>query len=181
MGNYVLLFVLAAVGATASILHSARSSAIDADRELAAYTYKSVVAREAAETGLNLTVRRLVADTARWSVNPSVYGFTQSRYRTATFTTQVLANHSPGPMLDLCAIDTVDVISTGVPDADTSGTLNHRIEATYVRTCIETGVRHSARGFSFDTGWTGLLGSGDDSSGTVFKASGIRLLDHAEW
>lgn len=148
MGNYALFFVLAGVLSVALILNSSRKSNRGADQELANHTFKNVVAREAAATGLNLTVRKLVADTSRWSIDPTLYEYNEEPYKLATFTTDVQPNYLAGPLLDACAIDTVDVISIGFPNADSSGFRNHRIEATYVRTCSEeAGEPSSGLGF----------------------------------
>ena len=65
---------------------------------MAEYTYK-VLAREAAITGLNLTVRRLVADPDNWMTGS--YGYVGESYYSAEFTVKV----SP---IDP---DTVDVLS----------------------------------------------------------------------
>ncbi|HUF08774.1 MAG TPA: hypothetical protein VMO47_05600 [Rhodothermales bacterium] len=112
MGNYAIFLVLAGVVSVSMLLYNTRQANQTADAGLAAHTYKSIIARDAAATGLNLTVRRLVADTSRWTVNPAKYEFANQAYKRATFTTDVQANYLPGPLLELCAIDTVDVIST---------------------------------------------------------------------
>ena len=148
MGNYALFLVLAGVASISMLLYSSRQANQTSDIGLARHTYKSVVARDAASTGLNLTVRKLVSDTTRWTVNPTKYEFVDQAYKRATFTTDVQANYLPGPLLDECAIDTIDVISTGFPDADSTGLRNHRIEATYVRTCSEdAGAGSSGLGY----------------------------------
>jgi len=183
MGNYILLVTLAAVVAVSSLMSSTRSSNIRAERRLASHTYKSIIAREAATTGLNLTVRRLVADTSRWTHNPSEYGFTDQRYKKALFTTTVLANYSPGPLLDQCAIDTVDVVSTGFPNADGTGFGNHRVEATYVRTCAEKLLTRTWRAVSLGYDFSGVAGRehGGTRTDTLIVPSGAQLVSYAEW
>ena len=148
MGNYAIFFVLAGALSVSLVLYSTRASTRGADTALAQHTFKSVVAREAAQTGLNMTVRKMVADTSRWTVNPALYEFVDQPYKNATFTTDVQANYLPGPSADLCTMDTVDVISIGVPIADTTEARNHQIEATYVRTCRTTAGSSSALGLA---------------------------------
>ena len=180
MGNYILLVMLAAVVAVSSLMSSTRSSNIRAERRLASHTYKSVIAREAATTGLNLTVRRLVADTSRWTHNPSEYGFTDQLYKKARFTTAVLANYNPGPLLNQCAVDTVDVVSTGFPDGSRSA--NHRIEATYVRRCDQKLITRSWGSFrlGYDVSTYGS-GGGGTRTDTLIVPSGVQLVSYAEW
>lgn len=150
MGNYAILVVLAGAVTVSLFLHGTREGTSRADVNLANHAFKSVIAREAAATGLNLTVRRLVADTARWSVNPTLYEYDDEPFKNATFTTDVQPNYLPGPRMDFCWIDTVDVISTAIPDADSSGFRSHRVEATYVRTCSD-GVAGGSSGLGFGT------------------------------
>jgi hypothetical protein len=182
MGNYALLLVLAAAVAASVSLHSSRMSAAAQQRKLANHVNKSITAREAAITGLNLTVRRLAADTARWTLNPSQYEFENEPYRRAMFTTSVLDNYPPGPLLDECAIDTVDVVSTGFPNADSSGFRKHRIEATYVRTCAEAIRTRNWSSFNLGGyGWTPDTTDDEPEYDTVKVAAGINLLSQAEW
>ena len=184
MGNYILLVALAAVVAFSSFLHGTRSSTMGAERRLADHSYKSITAREAALTGLNLTARKLVADASRWTDNPSAYEFRDERFKKATFTTRVLGNYGPGPIIDECAIDTVDVVSTGFPDADGSGFRNHRIEVTYVRTCAE--VRRTRNWSSImlgydDIHWPDDTQRSEPQYDTLTVSSGVELLSYAEW
>ncbi|HUF08775.1 MAG TPA: hypothetical protein VMO47_05605 [Rhodothermales bacterium] len=180
MGNYILLVTLATVVAVSSLMSSTRSSNIRADVRLASHTYKSVIAREAATTGLNLTVRRLVADTSRWTHDPSEYGFTDQPYKKARFTTAVLANYSPGPLLNQCAVDTVDVVSTGFPDGSRGA--NHRIEATYVRSCDQKLITRSWGSFTLGyDGSAGVGGGGGTRTDTLIVPSGVQLVSYAEW
>jgi len=81
---------------------------------LAEYTYK-VLAREAAITGLNLTVRKLVADPDNWMTGS--YGYVGESYYNAEFSVKVTPIDP----------DTVDVLSTGT---DQSGV--QIVEARYV-------------------------------------------------
>lgn len=179
MGNYILIIVLAAVVSVATLLHSARSSTASADRQLARHAYKSVIAREAAITGLNLTLRRLITDTTRWSDDPDEYGFSSVPYRNARFTTVIQAGYQPGPLLDQCAIDTVDVLSIGSPDADTTGSRDHRIETTYVRRCRRLITKSKSVGAILGGGWSGP--TSETESDTSYKSGGVGLLELAEW
>lgn len=85
-------------------LFSSQGTSNKTDEALAEYTYK-VLAREAAITGLNLTVRRLVADPDNWMTGS--YGFVGESYYSAEFTVKV----SP---IDP---DTVNVLSTGTDES----------------------------------------------------------------
>ncbi|HLE56814.1 MAG TPA: hypothetical protein VJB15_07005 [Rhodothermia bacterium] len=146
MGNQALLVALAAVLGTSLLLFSTRSSTQGADQALGAHVYK-VIARDGAVTGLNLTIRKLVSDTASWQVDPSLYEFTDAPYRTSTFTTDVSSPYGASVRNGDCWLDTVDVISTGFALGDSAGT--HRIEATYLRSCGETiGTRPPAFDFA---------------------------------
>ena len=78
MGNYAMILVLSALAASAMILISSRTSSVGAGEEVNQHTFKTV-AREASVTGLNLTVRKLVADTSSWVVDPSLYEYTDQR------------------------------------------------------------------------------------------------------
>lgn len=94
-------------------MYSSQQTSNKTDEELADYTYK-VLAREAAVTGLNLTVRKLVADTDNWMTGS--YGFSNEPYHNANFTV-VVTPIDP---------DTADVVATG-----TDGTGTQVIDARY--------------------------------------------------
>ena len=137
MGNYGIIFVLAGIVAVSTLLYSSRKVTTAADIELSQQTYK-ILAREASLTGLNLTARRLAADTTTWSTNPARYEFTDKPYKYASFTTDVQSNYTTGVVVGGCPADTVDIISTGtaqsVASAD-SGRVRHVVEATFARVC----------------------------------------------
>lgn len=136
MGNYALVFALAGAVSLSAFVFVSRSATSEADRNLSTHTFNQI-AREAALTGLNTTVRRIVADTNSWFIDPSKYGFTDTEYRNATFTTHVdTTGFVKGPVLDRCAIDTVRVVSVG----SSFGGEDHMVDAVYVRTCSSEGA-----------------------------------------
>lgn len=129
MGQSSVILVLAATMTVGVLVFAALRHTGDADEELAGYQYK-VLAREAATTGINLTVRKLVDDPDNWAVTPAAYEFTDESYYGAQFTVTVTAIHP----------DTVDVVSTGT---DESGT--HVIEARYAKGFTSLGVPPALR------------------------------------
>jgi hypothetical protein len=146
MGNYSMILVLTATVVVSAIALNTRSSTRTSDRVLHDHTLK-FVARQAAHTGLNVTGRRLAADTLSWSLDPSKYAYTDEPFQTATFSSQVFANYGPTIKLNKCFIDTVDVAVVG-----RVGEVEHRIEAVYVRSCSEDGAsRHEAFGYPLVT------------------------------
>jgi len=195
MGNYLLLVALAAVVSIASLLHGARQSSLRTDKQLAQYTFKSVVAREAALSGLNLTLLKIAADTTAWSEDPSAYELDDIPYRRATFSTRVSSNHLPGPIFDRCRADTIDVVATAIPDADSTGLASHRIEGTYVRTCrMSPDADGNADAIDitpdFDTpdwilGGLDPVDTPDDSTASgpdsLLVPKGLGLVAYAEW
>ena len=153
MGNYSLMLVLAGVVVGSTMLFSSRKASQGADEELTQHTFKTV-AREAAISGLNMTVRRLVADDGSWHdslvTNSTAYSYTTVAYaNTSTFTTSVMASgrgYGAGEVAGTCFIDTVDVVSTGYTapfgkvgvEYETDRRMaSHKVEATYVRTCSD--------------------------------------------
>ena len=91
-------------------------------------------------TGLNWTVRRLVADTTSWkaklALDPDAYGTggVSKQYHKATYRTQVFDRYGATPGFG-CTADTVDVVSVG--NAHAGSQHRHELKATYVRTCFE--------------------------------------------
>jgi hypothetical protein len=130
MGNYSLLVTMGALVVVSTFVVGSRASTHEADTRLGDHTFKNI-AREATVTGMNMTLRRLVADTTSWAANPSKYGFTDHPYQDATFTTRVYGGYSSTEVIGRCVIDTVDVVSTSASD----GGRTHELRATYVRTC----------------------------------------------
>jgi hypothetical protein len=84
-------------------LFSSQRTTNQTDVEVAEYEYK-VLAREAAVTGINLTVRKLVADSDNWATSTASYGYAGEAYHGASFTVSVTAVHP----------DTVDLEATGI-------------------------------------------------------------------
>jgi hypothetical protein len=115
MGQSSIILGIAATIILGLLLYASQSTSARTDVALADYTYK-VLAREAAATGLNLTVRKLVEDPEDWTV--SEYGFAKTGYHNADFVVVVTAVHA----------DTVDIRSTG---SDDSGV--QIIEARYAK------------------------------------------------
>jgi hypothetical protein len=109
-----------------------RTSTQLADEKLGEHTYKNI-AREASVTGMNMTLRRLVADTSSWAEHTASYVFTDRPYQDAEFTTRVFGGYGATQVVGRCVIDTVDVVSTSV----SRGGRTHEIRATYVRTCSD--------------------------------------------
>lgn len=151
MGNYALILALAGVVGISILVSNTRKASQGAQIELSRHTYKSI-SREAAMTGLNMTVRRVVADRGSWfdslALNPDAYSYKNVAYRhNTTFSTEVLSRYPKGlDSLATCFFDTVDVVSTAyaAPYSKTGAsyesdrrTATHRVEATYVRTCAE--------------------------------------------
>lgn len=129
MGQSAVILVIAATLTVGILVFASQRSTSDADVELASY-HEKVLAREAASTGMNMTVRRLVDDPDSWMLSPGSYAYTNQPYYGATFTTVVTSTH----------VDTVDVVSTGV---DNNGT--HVIEARYAKGFTTLGVPPSLK------------------------------------
>ena len=72
MGNYALVLAAGAVLAVSMLMMSSRKSTQGANDALTENTFKTI-GREAAMTGLNMTARRLVADTDSWLTDPTLY------------------------------------------------------------------------------------------------------------
>jgi len=115
MGQTSIIIGIAATIMLGIILFTSQRTSNDTDMALADYTYK-VLAREAAVTGVNLTVRKLVADPEDWTVG--AYGFAKTAYHNAAFTVIVTAIDP----------DTVDIRSTG-----TDQTGKQIIQARYAK------------------------------------------------
>ncbi len=130
MGNYSLLVTMGALAVVGGFALSSRDASQSADVLLADNTYKNV-AREASVAGLNMTLRRLVADTTSWVTMPSKYAFTDQPYQNATFSTTVSGGYGSTVVIGRCVVDTVDVVST----AEADGGRLHELRATVVRTC----------------------------------------------
>jgi hypothetical protein len=129
MGQSALIFTLAATFTIVIILIIVSQNTRDTDEELAQYHYK-VLAREVASTGLNMTVRRLVAEPYQWST--ASYGYTETAHRSGTFTTTVTPWGVIVPNFYGVDQDTVTVVSVGsIPT--TGGDTTHVIEARYVK------------------------------------------------
>ncbi len=129
MGQSSIFYVFAVLLAGGLLLVSTQRTTTDADRVLASYQHKGI-ARDAALTGLNLTIRRLVNDTESWKTNLSQYEFDDQSYRGASFSVDVSSPYGATQTVGSCRIDTVDVVATG-----SSRGGQHVIEATYVRSC----------------------------------------------
>ena len=134
MGNYALFIILAGAVSISALGLSSRTAVTRADMELNNHTFKEI-AREAAITGLNLTIRRLVADTSSWITNPDQYEFTNESYRNATFSTEVLTPWGAANKNGQCWLDSVQVISTGKAFEGTQ----HKVDSSYLRTCSQPG------------------------------------------
>jgi len=91
-----------------------RTSA-ETSEDTAEYTY-NVFAREAALTGVNLTLRQLVADPDNWQ--SGTYGFSSKSYHSGTFTVSVAATHA----------DTVSMLASS-----TDGLGKHTIQAVFAK------------------------------------------------
>lgn len=96
----------------------------ESDNDLAGY-HNTILAREAAVTGVNMSVRRLVDDPDNWFTNTDSYEFPTTAYNGATF---VVNATSPHP-------DTVALVSVGVHHG-----VNRRVEARFAKGLISGGV-----------------------------------------
>ncbi len=134
MGQSSIAFAFVVLLAGGLLLSSTQRSTTDADRALASYQHKGI-ARDAALTGLNLTIRRLVADVESWQTNPSQYEFHDQSYRGASFSVDVSSPYGATRTVRNCRIDTVDVVATGI-----SGGGQHVIETTYTRSCASDDI-----------------------------------------
>ncbi len=134
MGHYSLILTMGVLAIVGTFTLSSRDASQMADGLLADNTYKNV-AREASVAGLNMTLRRLVADTTSWVTNPSRYTFTDQSYQNAVFSAQVTGGYGSTVVIGRCVVDTVDVVSTAVSD----GGRTHELRATVVRTCSSPG------------------------------------------
>lgn len=119
MGYYATIILIGAFLIGGMVIIRIQDDTRDADLELAAHQFK-VLAREAAHTGLNATVRKLADNTGMWT---SGTYFTRVPYTTGSFSVDVVRiNPDPPPN------DTVDVIARGF-----SGNAEHVIFARYER------------------------------------------------
>ena len=130
MGNYSLILVLGGTLLVSAAMFSTRASTGSSDRLLNQHTFREI-AREAAITGMNLTVRRLVADTSSWINNPAKYEFADQPFRKASFSTKVLTPYGATYKNGLCWMDSVIVIATG---RSLEGT-EYQVDSSYLRTC----------------------------------------------
>ena len=124
MGQSSIIFAVAATLLVAIVLLGTQRSNNESDADLAVY-HNRMFAREAALTGLNLTVRRLVDDPDHWFSNTAQYEFPQSTYNGAQFQTTVTSTHP----------DTVFVVSVGTHHSRT-----FRVESRYTKGLISGGL-----------------------------------------
>ena len=138
MGQSALILTLAATLTIVVILIVVGQTTRDTDTELAEYQYK-ILAREAASTGLNMSVRRLVAEPHRWSTLLT-YSYPLTPHGVGSFSTTVTPR---GAFVETfygwMDQDTVDVVSTG-RIATTDGDTTHIIEARYVKGYYDFGM-----------------------------------------
>lgn len=134
MGNYALVFVLGGTLLLSVTLFSTRASTDAGDRMLNEHTFREI-AREAAISGLNVTIRKLVADTSSWITNPAKYEFTDEEYRQATFSTKVLTPYGATYKNGQCWLDSVQVVSTGTAAQGSQ----YVVDSSYLRTCSQPG------------------------------------------
>ncbi len=113
MGQSSIILAVAATFAIGVLVLGMQRGTNKADEELAGYHY-DVLAREAAATGMNTTVRQLADSIDTWTT--TAFGYTNVPYKQGTYTTVVTALNA----------DTVDVVSTG-----TFGVTQHILEARY--------------------------------------------------
>ncbi|HUF10291.1 MAG TPA: hypothetical protein VMO47_13305 [Rhodothermales bacterium] len=134
MGNYSLILVLGGTLLVSVAMFSTRASSDAGDRLLNDHTFREI-AREAAISGLNLTVRKLVADTSSWITDPNRYEFTDEPYRRSTFSTKVLTPYGATYKNGNCWLDSVQVVSTG----QTLEGTQYIVDSSYLRTCTDLG------------------------------------------
>ena len=139
MGQSSLILTLAATLTIVVILIVVGQTTRDTDSELAEYQYK-VLAREAASTGLNMSVRRIVAEPHRWSDTTLAFSYPVTPHGVGSFSTTVTPR---GAFVETfygwMDQDTVDIVSTGrvsTVDGDTT----HIIEARYVKGYYDFGL-----------------------------------------
>ncbi len=139
MGQSALILTLAATLTIIVILIVVGQTTRDTDSELAEYQYK-VLAREAASTGLNMSVRRLVAEPHRWSDTTITFSYPMTPHGVGSFSTTVTPR---GAFVETfygwMDQDTVDVVSTG-RIATAAGDTTHIIEARYVKGYYDFGL-----------------------------------------
>lgn len=128
MGQYAYI-VLGALALSAAVLaFGLRSDTVHADRKVGFYQTK-IEARDAAQTGFNLTLRKLAADQDPW-VDSTRYGYPETDFKRSTFTSTVTPTGVP-------VGDTVDVVVVARhPYIDRQGVgrdTTHTIEARVVR------------------------------------------------
>ncbi len=124
MGQSSVIFAFAATLVVAIVLLTSQRSNQATDVTVAEY-HNSVLSREAAMTGHNLTVRRLVDEPDNWFSNTSDYEFPATAYASASFVVNVTSTHP----------DSVFVVATG-----TQHGVDHRIEAVYAKGLISGGI-----------------------------------------
>ncbi len=137
--RYLLVFTGVIIASSLIISSGELSTGADANEQRAV----NAAARDAAVTGLNMSVKQLVADHASWheqkSVDSTKYEFVDvaSTEYSSYSTTVIYENYAKGPALDRCLVDTVDVVAVGLAVSSEFETIEgtHRLEATYVRTC----------------------------------------------
>ena len=127
MGQSTVILAVAATLLVGIVLLGMQRSNNESDANLATY-HNDVLAREAAMTGINMTVRRLVDEPDEWFSNTNQYEYPQTDYNGAAFSTTVTSSHP----------DTVRVVSLGTHHNRTK-----RIEAVYAKGLIAGALNES--------------------------------------
>ncbi|MFV1980689.1 MAG: hypothetical protein ACC655_06005, partial [Rhodothermia bacterium] len=124
MGAYAYIFVAGFVIVGGLTAVAMRSDNQDANEELYGVQFKEE-ARDAAVTGMNLTIRRIVADEGQW-INSASYQIAETAYRKAVYETTV-TTYGLGDTVDVTSVGTKGFINKIGSSDDTTHTIDVRI------------------------------------------------------
>ncbi|MFV1981331.1 MAG: hypothetical protein ACC655_09280 [Rhodothermia bacterium] len=140
MGQYAYILVasLAIVGGT--VMFSIRGDSADAGGAVGRYQIR-IEARDAAMTGLNLTLRKLAGDVRKWT-NGADYQYAETPYDRATFrTTVTIVDPFSGDTADVLAVGTKSMITRDGRGLDTVYTIEARVARAYNEAAIPPGFK----------------------------------------
>jgi len=132
MGHYVFIIVAGFIVAGTVLSMGLRSDTRDAQQETARLLFKEE-ARDAALTGINLTLRRIVVDEGAWT-GAAKYQLPETPYKRSRFQTWITPIGS----------DTIDIESRGTKDyLDRRGSpvdTTHTVQVRIIRTQLSGGI-----------------------------------------
>jgi hypothetical protein len=142
MGQYAFILAASLVVVGGSVMLGVRKDMNTADGAVGRHQTR-VEARDAAMTGLNLTMRKLAGDVRKWS-NGAAYSYPETDYDRATFATTVtIVDPASGDTADVLAIGTKSMITADGRGVDTTYTIEARIARAYNDAAIPPGFKVS--------------------------------------